>query len=83
MRNRLFRSVLVAGFSAAAALGVLSGVSGAKGGAQAVTEWPSVGKTQLQAVTEWPSAGKGQVLAVTEWPSVAVNPGAAAGGAGS
>ncbi|MGW2640827.1 hypothetical protein [Streptomyces sp. NPDC001348] len=69
MRNRLFRSVLVAGLSAVAALGVLSGVSGAKSGVQAITEWPSAGKTQVQAITEWPS--------------VAVNTGAAAGGAGS
>lgn len=83
MRNRLLRSVFVAGLSAVAALGVLSGVSGAKSGVQAVTEWPSAGKSHLQAVTEWPSAGKTQVRAVTEWPLVAVNTGSAAGGAGS
>ncbi|MFE9448976.1 hypothetical protein [Streptomyces sp. NPDC006739] len=42
MRNRLLRSAVAAAFSALVALGVLSGVSGAKSHDLAVTEWPSV-----------------------------------------
>jgi hypothetical protein len=43
MRNRLLRSVLVAAFSVVAALGVLSGVSGAESEVRANTYWPAVG----------------------------------------
>lgn len=43
MRNRLLRSVLVAAFSAVAALGVLSGMSGAESEVRANTSWPVVG----------------------------------------
>lgn len=42
MRNRLLRSAVAAAFAALVALGVVSGVSGAKGETQAVTEWPSI-----------------------------------------
>lgn len=42
MRNRLLRSALGAAFSILVVLGVGSGVFGAKGDAQAFTEWPSV-----------------------------------------
>ncbi|MEU6285257.1 MULTISPECIES: hypothetical protein [unclassified Streptomyces] len=54
MRNRLLRSVLGAAFSALIAVGVLAGVSGAKGSAQAVTEWPTV-----SAAHDAPTAGAG------------------------
>ncbi|GAA0924731.1 hypothetical protein [Streptomyces thermoalcalitolerans] len=43
MRNRLLRSVLVAAFSVVAALGALSGLSGAESEARANTYWPAVG----------------------------------------
>ncbi|MEU6550398.1 hypothetical protein ABZ915_08930 [Streptomyces sp. NPDC046915] len=42
MRNRLLRSVVAAALAALVALGVASGVSGAKGDTLAVTEWPTV-----------------------------------------
>jgi hypothetical protein len=42
MRNKMLRSVLVAAFSAAVALGVLAGSSDAKDEIRANTVWPSV-----------------------------------------
>ncbi len=42
MRNRMHRSVLVAAFSAVAALGVLGGFSDAKVDVRANSVWPSM-----------------------------------------
>jgi hypothetical protein len=51
MRNRMLRSALVAAFSAVVALGVLSGLSGAKGDVRADTAWPAVAVSTTPADT--------------------------------
>lgn len=54
----MLRSVLVAAFSAVAALGVLSGFSEAKSDVRANTSWPSVAQTSSGINnTSWPSSG--------------------------
>jgi hypothetical protein len=49
MRKRMLRSILVAAFSAAAALGVLSGLSGTKGDVRADSRWPAVAVSTTSA----------------------------------
>ena len=52
MRNRMLRSALVAAFSAVVALGVLSGLSGAKKvDVRADTAWPAVAVSTTPADT--------------------------------
>lgn len=57
MGKRLLRSVLVAAFSAALALGAISGISGEKTGVRADTSWPGIVKSVKTASdTSWPVA---------------------------
>ncbi|MET9441949.1 hypothetical protein [Streptomyces sp. NPDC006610] len=69
MGKRMLRSVLVASFSAAAALGVLAGFSGGKVDVRADTRWPVVAESaDTTNDTSWPSAGSGATTNDTSWP---------------
>jgi hypothetical protein len=59
MRNRMLRSVLVAAFSAVAALGVLGGFSGAKDDVRANSVWPSVAVGADAGSTDGVTSGSG------------------------
>ncbi|WP_107471025.1 hypothetical protein [Streptomyces monashensis] len=78
MRNRLLRSVLVAAFSAVAALGALSGFAAAgKSEVRANSTWPAV--VASPANSTWPVAAASP--ANSTWPAVVAN--SATDGAGS
>ncbi|GHE65006.1 hypothetical protein GCM10014715_18160 [Streptomyces spiralis] len=55
MGKRMLRSVLVAAFSAAAAMGLWAGFSGEKGDVRADTSWPAVAASTASD-TSWPIA---------------------------
>lgn len=58
MRNKMLRSVLVAAFSAVAALVALSGFSDEESGTRANTQWPAVAVNAAVADnTQWPNPG--------------------------
>ncbi len=61
MRNKMLRSALVAAFSAVMALGVLSGLSDARGDARADSVWPAAVATHVVAGDSvWPIAPASQ-----------------------
>lgn len=51
MSKRALRSILVATFSAVVALGVLSGLTGAKGDDRADSRWPAVAVSTVSVAT--------------------------------